>query len=420
MIFSTVGAVAAADSSTDNHSVGSLTTTEHMPSYFENPSCGLMENGDYFSVTLRGYWGNCLPNKEVEFSLLNETYTTITDDDGVAKFKLNVPDLDASKNITVKYKYISHGDFFESCEGSSNISVKLTTQFIDYMPSGTVSNNGYNYNVTLKDANGKGIYNKCITFDVYDDEGNWVQRECRDTDMNGVAKLYLRPEFEKKLGSTYKVYTRYIPYQDEPYYSCNCTSYLVVKSSTIIGNTTHDVHNGDTFNVTLKDDYTKTVLANRSVHINVLGNHYDVTTDDNGVASIKLGNVTNKDDKPVTIYYSFRGDDQYLPSNDSVDVNAHRIDTSFSNASSTVTNGSYFNVTLKDSNGNPLALKKVRFTLFYDEFYNVVTDANGVAHLRLNVTDKDMNDIMVQYYFDGDDNYKAANGYTIINVTDNK
>ena len=31
-----------------------------------------------------------------------------------------------------------------------------------------------------------------------------------------------------------------------------------------------------------------------------------------------------------------------------------------------------------------------------------------------------MNDIMVQYYFDGDDNYKATNGYTIINVTDNK
>lgn len=416
MIFSTVGAVAAADSNIKGHGGNPLGIEPPGYTHFENPTSGIIDNGGCFSVTLINEWNVPIMRKNVEFSLLGKNYVVTTDDYGVAKFKVDVDELNTAKNITVDYKFRNEDGLSERAEGSSTICVKATTQFIDYMPSGTVSNNGYNYNVTLKDANGKGIYNKCITFDVYDDEGNWVQRECRDTDMNGVAKLYLRPEFEKKLGSTYKVYTRYIPYQDEPYYPCNCTSYLVVKSSTNLGNTTHDVHNGDTFNVTLKDDYTKTVLANRSVHINVLGNHYDVTTDDNGVASIKLGNVTNKDDKPVTIYYSFRGDDQYLPTNSSVDVNAHRIDTSFSNASSTVTNGSYFNVTLKDVNGTPLASKKVQFTLFYDKVYNVVTDENGVAHLCVDVGDKSIDDLVIQYYFDGDDNYKPAAGHTSINL----
>lgn len=165
----------------------------------------------------------------------------------------------------------------------------------------------------------------------------------------------------------------------------------------------------------LWNNTSKNSLSNKTVHINVLGNYYDVTTDEKGIASIKLDNITNKENKPITVSYSFDGDNKYFASNSLECVNTHRIDTSFSNASSIVTNGSYFNVTLKDVNGTPLASKKVRFTV-YDEFYNVVTDANGVAHLRLNVSGEDMDDIMVQYYFYGDDNYKATNGYTIINV----
>lgn len=96
----------------------------------------------------------------------------------------------------------------------------------------------------------------------------------------------------------------------------------------------------------LWNNTSKNSLSNKTVHIDVLGNYYDVTTDEKGIASIKLDNITNKEDKPITVSYSFDGDNKYFASNGSVDVNAHRIDTSFSNASSIVTNGSYFNVTL--------------------------------------------------------------------------
>ena len=70
----------------------------------------------------------------------------------------------------------------------------------------------------------------------------------------------------------------------------------------------------------LWNNTSKNSLSNKTVHIDVLGNYYDVTTDEKGIASIKLDNITNNEDKPITVSYSFDEDNKYFASNGSVDV----------------------------------------------------------------------------------------------------
>ncbi|MCQ2977345.1 MAG: hypothetical protein MJ232_04950 [archaeon] len=409
MLFLSLGAISATShTGVNNHQLSS----DPVP-MFVNPTNGHIHDGDYFTVTFgvnNGSSFHPICNQEVDINMLHRLYIVHTDENGVAKVKMDVGMEDMTKNFTVTYS-----TSYLNCDykGSSTICVNLGTELTD-MTSGVVCN-GTDYKVTLRNTfDGKVMSNKTVHIKF---SGKKIVNDYYlTTNAHGVAKFKFNASYAQ-LGKSFNVFAE--TYLGDGYDYVNCSSDIVIMSSCEFTNPSTDVYNGDYFNVTL-NDANGNPISYTPVQIKVLRDTYDVYTDDNGVASIKLGNITNKEDKPVTVSYNFKGDLKYLDTNGSIDVNAHRFDTSFSNASSTVTNGSYFNVTLKDSNGNPLALKKVRFTLFYDEFYNVVTDANGVAHLRLNVTDKDMNDIMVQYYFDGDDNYKATNGYTIINVTDNK
>ena len=75
--------------------------------------------------------------------------------------------------------------------------------------------------------------------------------------------------------------------------------------------------------------------------------------------------------------------------------------------------GSMFYVTLKDSDGNPLAGKSVKIGIF-DKIYTVKTDKDGKGGLQINVANA--NDYTYGISFLGDDDYKACFAVSCLHV----
>ena len=67
--------------------------------------------------------------------------------------------------------------------------------------------------------------------------------------------------------------------------------------------------------------------------------------------------------------------------------------------------GKYFEITLRDSNGNALANKDIQFG-FNGKIYNKTTDENGIAKLQINLQRADIYTFAVS--FQGDDQYNGS------------
>ena len=312
MLFLTVSVASAASLDVNNSSYGFNLPDAKV--YVANVTSGPIHNGDHFSVTLKHYSGAPVKYGTMEFSILNKTFTRLTDRCGVAKFDVNVDDADCGKNLTVYYRYrYTVASWYT---WSSTICVKAGTE-LSNMTSGVVCN-GDDYQVTLKDFNGNVIPNKEVHFRL---TNYHIDRDYYGiTDDEGVAKFKIDATSKYPLGKSFNVFCECDP--GDEYIPCSGSSDILIKSNTKFDNATTDVYAGDYFNVTLKDTVGN-VIPNAEVHIKLLGDTYNVTTDNNGVAKLKLINVSNS---PVIISYKFDGDDyKYLASNGCVSVNVHGL-----------------------------------------------------------------------------------------------
>ena len=111
----------------------------------------------------------------------------------------------------------------------------------------------------------------------------------------------------------------------------------------------------------------------------------------------------------------------YLNSTGNQNVNAYNIIsniyTKFINPTKgTVYNGKYYSVRLVDNSSNALASKKVSIKIA-GKTYNVTTDKNGLAKVKLALNSKYLNkSLIVSYKFSGDNDFKASSGSSNIKV----
>ena len=133
-----------------------------------------------------------------------------------------------------------------------------------------------------------------------------------------------------------------------------------------------------------------------------------------GVAEILL-NFAKGGNYDVTV--EFKGNEIYKGAISNCDVNIVKNVIEFTTVSSgTIYNGNYFKLTLKDVNGDVLANKTVKINLL-GKTYNVTTDANGVAKVKIAATDSQIGkSLNVTYKFEGDEKYVATSGSTIIKI----
>jgi len=275
---------------------------------------------------------------------------------------------------------------------------------------------------TLTDSEGNPIADATITAVVDGEEQNFT------TDENGKISVpiadnatvdlsYTDPENGATVKYTTKVVTKEVEVEvpvEVPEPKANATVEL----------TTED---GSAVTVTVKD-LDGNPIANATAVASINGEETNITTDSEGKATIPLAgnstvkvsftdpanNATTSNEMSVTVINNV--------TEKIIEVIPNRTETviEFSNMTtkSVVTGvdgriGEYFNVTLKDINGNPLANKTVGIG-FNGKIYNKTTDANGHVELQINL--KAAGRYTFAMAFTGDDNYTGSFEVALITV----
>ncbi len=165
-----------------------------------------------------------------------------------------------------------------------------------------------------------------------------------------------------------------------------------------------DNRTGEYFKFTLKDASGKPI-ANRTVQIGFNGKVYDRKTDDNGQAKLQ---INLKAAGTYTFAVAFLGDDAF---NGSFVV--AKITVKKQTAKLTTSDASYkasaktktLKATFKSAKGNPIAGKKVTFTV-NGKKYTATTDSKGVAKVKVSLSKKGTYNFTVKYA--GDNTYAAV------------
>ena len=160
---------------------------------------------------------------------------------------------------------------------------------------------------------------------------------------------------------------------------------------------------GEWFNFTLKDAGGKP-LANKAVGIGNNGKIYNLTTDENGVASLQIN--LGKENW-YTFAMSFIGDENYTAAFDIV-----KIVVETQTPKLTVPNKSYkasaktktLTATFKSSRGTALSKKRISFRV-NGKTYTALTDKNGVAKVNVRISKKGSYKVTAK--FAGDSTYSS-------------
>ena len=172
-----------------------------------------------------------------------------------------------------------------------------------------------------------------------------------------------------------------------------------VKDEPIIAINKTSIKAGDSIGITLKNS-NNDPIANLNLTANINNQNYIIKTDANGAGVLKVLLKPNK----YVLKVSFLGNGNYTSVNETFNVDVSKGDSNLIPISTSVIKGDYFQVYLKDGNGNPIVGGKVSFFIF-DKTYTDTTDNSGVAKLKIGLN-RGNYDLKVS--FGGNDYYKSV------------
>ena len=218
---------------------------------------------------------------------------------------------------------------------------------------------GYPVKVVLKDANGKAISGKTVTFTISG------KTYTATTNANGVAGV--------KPGLNTGKYSATIKFAGDSTYEAQQIKIDFSILPTIKSKAISKYYKGDTqYSATFLNGNGKP-LANTYVKISINGKTYNRKTNANGIAyfaiNLKPGTYKVTSTDPITGYQL---------------TNTFKILSTIKTAdvSKVYTDGKNFYAKFFKNDGNPLAGKSVKFNLNGNN-YQVTTNQNGVAHVSL-------------------------------------
>jgi parallel beta-helix repeat protein len=165
--------------------------------------------------------------------------------------------------------------------------------------------------------------------------------------------------------------------------------------------------------VTLKDSNGIAVVG-ETVSIKLNSKNYDVSTDSEGKAKLK---VSISKERTYTASITYAGDDiDYLKSYASAKVVVKKQTTKIisSNVNMIPKMAEYYSITLKDALGKAIANQKVTFKV-NGKTYTKKTNSKGVAKLKLKFS-KNKKTYKISIKFKGNDQYKAVSKTNKITV----
>ena len=268
--------------------------------------------GKYLVATLKDKYGNPIRNANVALKLNSISLSGKTDDNGQARFFLNLPPNTYEAKIS-----FSGNNLLDSTSVTSNIFVYAVVEepVQNVSTSGTTPNNGQDdekvstkivangfaavYNegknvvVTLKDDSGKILINKKVTINING------QTKTYYTDKNGQVKVSTASWVPK----AYKVKITFAG--DSEYKSSSSSISVVVKKANTklsASNKNFKAKSTKKYTVTLKNN-KNAAMKKVKISIKVKGKKYTAITDKKGKATFKLTKLTKKGTYKAVITY---------------------------------------------------------------------------------------------------------------------
>ncbi len=247
-----------------------------------------------YTISLKNADGKGIANQKVTIKLNGKTYTKTTNSNGLVSLKVKFAKLGSYK----VYASYSGSKIYRATSATGKIVVaKAATKFVAPTLS-VLPNEKKTYTVALKTTAGKTLSSQKITIAV---NGKTYSRI---TNARGQASIDV-------VFPTEKTYAVVLNYLGNTYYKpIKTTSSVAVSkmdSQLLSYNKTFAADSSKIYTVTLKDKNGKP-LANKEISFVFNGKTVVNTTNQNGVAQIKLN-----DSGSFNITSKFAGDNQYRP-----------------------------------------------------------------------------------------------------------
>lgn len=121
-------------------------------------------------------------------------------------------------------------------------------------------------------------------------------------------------------------------------------------------------------------------LSNQSVIFNLCNKNYTTTTDQQGIANLKIDLEANSYD--IIVYYI--GDSTYSPSSANFTIVCYQMPSKITVKSTKILKGNYFTVYLYDNESNVISNQPITFNV-NGNTYSRTTNSNGAASLKINL-----------------------------------
>ena len=151
----------------------------------------------------------------------------------------------------------------------------------------------------------------------------------------------------------------------------------VSKENTTISVSKTSIQRGTVLYIYLKDS-NGNPISGKTLSLDIGGNKYTKTTDNNGAVSLKFSSLLGK----YTLKVKFNEDSEYLSSNDSFALNIYQSATKITVSSQSVARGKYLYAYLKDSSGKAISGQTIKIK-FNGKTYTRVTNSNGGVSLKI-------------------------------------
>ncbi len=329
----------------------------------------LFKDGTRFTAILTDILGNPLANQTLTFTIHGKSYNKSTDENGLASIAINlisgVYDANVCFNGTSQY-----------CAVSKNVTININSTILG---SNLVKmyQNGTQFYAKFLNSNREVLANASVKFNINGMVYN------RTTNSTGFAKLNINLNPGNYTLTAYDLVNG-----EERGFN------VLVKSLILASDLTKYYHNASKFEAKVYDK-NGSLAVNRSVTFNINGKIYTHMSDGNGVVSLNI-NLNPGDYVITTVFEGLEVSNnvKVLPTLVTKDLTMSYHD------------GSTFNATVLDGEGNPLANQIVLFNV-NGVFYNRTAGNDGVASLNINLNPGEY--IITSMW----DNYQVGNKITI-------
>lgn len=263
-----------------------------------------------FKITLKDSKGKPIMNKAGTITIGATQYPITTDANGTASINLNL----GIGNYTATIHTAS--DYYNKALNAEVLITVINTPTISAANKNTylkTAASGYKYSVTLKNASGKALANKNVTFSFM---GKTYKATTND---EGIATVTLKSTST----GTKKVTVNFAG--DDEYTSASATATIKITKEASKISASQKTFKASTktkkYTVTLKSKSNK-AISKVKVTIKIKGKTYTATTNNKGQATFKITKLTSRGTFTATV--KFAGDKYYSSTSKSVKITVKR------------------------------------------------------------------------------------------------